>query len=45
MRAGQAAILDVADAEVCTDNTLKLESLISAWSGVAAIDPNGTLSD
>lgn len=37
LRPGHAAIVDVADAEICTDNTLKLESLIGAWRGVAAI--------
>ncbi|WP_336974141.1 hypothetical protein [Sphingobium aromaticiconvertens] len=45
VRPGQAAIVDVADAEACTDNTLKLESLITAWRGVAAIDPNEPTKD
>lgn len=40
VRPSEAAIVDVADAELCTVNTLKLESLIAAWRGVAAIDPN-----
>ncbi|BBD98058.1 hypothetical protein SAMIE_1015590 [Sphingobium amiense] len=40
LRSGEAAIVDVADAEVCTENTLRLESLMAAWNAVAAIDPN-----
>jgi hypothetical protein len=45
VRPGEAAIVDVADAEICTVNTLKLESLIAAWRGVAAIDPNAHLEE
>lgn len=40
VRPGEATIVDVADAEICTDNTLKLESLRAAWNAVAAIHPD-----
>lgn len=40
LRAGGAAIVDERDAALCTANTLRLEAVIAAWNGAAAIDPN-----
>jgi hypothetical protein len=41
LRAGRTAIVDVADADACTVNTVRLDHLIAAWRSAAAIDPNG----
>lgn len=41
LRPGEAAIVDRADIDAVTDNTLRLEHLIDAWRRAAAIDVNG----
>lgn len=41
LRAGQAAIVDVADIDIATENTVRLERLIAAWRDQAAVDVNG----
>ena len=41
VRAGEAAIVDGADLDVCTANTVTLEHLRDAWKRAASIDVNG----
>lgn len=41
VRPGEAAIVDEADLDVSTANTVTLEHLIAAWKRAAAIDVNG----
>ncbi|SCW61633.1 hypothetical protein SAMN02927924_01681 [Sphingobium faniae] len=41
LRAGHAAIVDAADIDACTVNTLRVEHLTDAWGRAAAINVNG----
>ena len=41
LRPGAAAIVDEADLDVCTGNTIALEHLRDAWGRAASIDVNG----
>ncbi|MDT7533748.1 hypothetical protein OVY48_09960 [Sphingobium sp. SA2] len=45
VRAGPTATLDEAEADAVTDNTLRLEHLIDAWSRAAAIDTSRAPND
>jgi len=40
LRPGEAAVVDRADIDAVTDNTLRLEYLIDAWKRAASIDVN-----
>jgi len=40
LRPGEAAIVDAADIDACTVNTLRLEHLVDAWNGAASIAVN-----
>jgi hypothetical protein len=40
LRAGGLAIVDEADAMICTANSLRLQKLIEAWDGAASVDVN-----
>lgn len=41
LRPGDAAIVDGADADACTVNTVRLEHLVDAWTRAASINVNG----
>lgn len=44
VRAGNAAIVDRADIDACTVNSLRLARLIMAWERLAAVDVNGAIN-
>ncbi len=43
VRPGDAAIVDGADIDACTVNTLRLDQIIRAWNRASAIDVNGAV--